>query len=91
MTTMQQTADSAIGRRQATTTGRRNVLSPLTAVALAASLVGGIVGAAATAVAAQTIFNDQAAEQARLVQFAEQFKYALRWDDLQRQMYPYAR
>jgi hypothetical protein len=43
---------------------------------------------AATAVAAQTVFSDHAAEQARLLQFADQLTYALRWDDLQRQMYP---
>jgi hypothetical protein len=83
MTTLQQTADIAVGRRTAT-------LNPLAAVALAAAVVGGIVGGAATAVAAQTVFNDQAAEQARLVQFAEQLNYALRWDDLYRQMHPYA-
>ena len=43
-----------------------------------------------TAVASQTVFNDRAAEQARLLQFAEQLKYAQQWDDLHRQMYPYA-
>ena len=42
-----------------------------------------------TAVASQTVFNDRAAEQARLLQFAEQLKYAQRWDDLHRQMYPF--
>jgi hypothetical protein len=90
MTTMQQTADVAVGRPAAS--GRRpKVLSPLVSVALAASIAGGIVGGAATAIAAQTVFNDRAAEQARLVQFADQLKYALRWDDLYRQMYPYVK
>lgn len=82
MTTLQQTAGVAIGRRTAT-------LNPLAAVALAAAVVGGIVGGTATAIATQTVFDDTAAEQARLVQFADQFKYALQWDDLYRQMYPY--
>jgi len=90
MTTLQQTADIAIGQRAAASTGRRNMLNPLAAVALAAALAGGIVGGALTAVASQTVFHDRAAEQARLVQFADQLKYALRWDDLYRQMYPYA-
>ena len=89
MTTMQQTADVATGQREVASTGRRNVLSPLAAVALAAAVAGGIVGGAVTAVAAQTVFNDRAAEQARLLQFAEQLKYAQQWDDLHRQMYPY--
>jgi hypothetical protein len=89
MTTMQQTADVAIGQPEAASTGRRNVLSPLAAVALAAAVAGGIVGGAVTAVAAQTVFNDRAAEQARLLQFAEQLRYAQQWDDLHRQMYPY--
>ena len=71
--------------------GSRKALGPLATVALAASLAGGIVGGAATAVAAQTVFNDRAAEQARLVQFADQLTYALRWDDLHRQMYPYVK
>jgi hypothetical protein len=87
MTTLQQTADIAVGRQSAS--GRRTSLSPLAAVALAAAVAGGIVGGALTAVASQTVFNDHAAEQARLVQFAEQLKYALRWDDLHWQMYPY--
>ena len=39
--------------------------------------------------ASQAVFNDRAAEQARMLQFADQLKYALRWDDLHRQMYPY--
>ena len=90
MTTLQQTADIAIGQRAAASTGRHNMLNPLAAVALAAALAGGIVGGALTAVASQTVFHDRAAEQARLVQFADQLKYALRWDDLHRQMYPYA-
>ena len=84
MTTLQQTAGSAVARRTAS-------LNPLAAVALAAAVVGGIVGGAATAVAAQTMCNDRAAEQARLVQFADQLTYALRWDDLHRQMYPYVK
>jgi hypothetical protein len=71
--------------------GSRKALGPLATVALAASLAGGIVGGTATAVAAQTVFNDRAAEQARLVQFADQLTYALRWDDLYRQMYPYVK
>ena len=87
MTTLQQTADIAVGRQSST--GRRATLNPLAAVALAAAVAGGIVGGALTAVTSQTVFNDRAAEQARLVQFAEQFKEALRWDDLHRQMYPY--
>ena len=90
MTTMTRPAtEVAIGTTPRS--GSRKALGPLATVALAASLAGGIVGGAATAVAAQTVFNDQAAEQARLVQFAEQFKYALRWDDLHRQMYPYVK
>ena len=88
MTTLQQTADTAIGQRAAANTGRRNMLNPLAAVALAAALAGGIVGGAVTAVAAQTVFDDRAAEQARIIQLAEQLKYAIRWDDLHRQMYP---
>jgi hypothetical protein len=90
MTTLTHPApDIAIGATP--TTGSRKALGPLATVALAAALAGGIVGGAATAVAAQTVFNDRAAEQARLVQFADQLKYALRWDDLQRQMYPYVK
>ena len=82
MTTLPQTAGVAAGRRTAT-------LNPLAAVALAAAVAGGIVGGVATAVAAQTVFDDTAAEQARLVQFAEQYKYALQRDELYRQMHPY--
>jgi hypothetical protein len=90
MTTITHPAsDIAIGATPRT--GSRKALGPLATVALAASLAGGIVGVAATAVAAQTVFNDRAAEQARLVQFADQLKYALRWDDLYRQMYPYVK
>jgi hypothetical protein len=82
MTALQQTTDVAAGRRTAT-------LNPLAAVALGVAVVGGIVGGVATAAAAQTVFDDTAAEQARLTQFAEQYKYALRWDDLNRQLHPY--
>jgi hypothetical protein len=90
MTTMQRTADVAVGHATpASRTARVNLANPLAAVALAAAVAGGIVGGAVTAVASQTVFHDRAAEQARLVQFAEQLKYALRWDDLYRQMYPY--
>ena len=90
MTTMTRPAtDIAIGTKAHT--GSRKGLGPVASVALAASLAGGIVGVAATAVAAQTVFNDRAAEQARLVHFADQLTYALRWDDLQRQMYPYGK
>ena len=84
MTTLQQTAGSAVARRTAS-------LNPLAAVALAAAVVGGIVGGAATAVAAQTVLNDRAAEQARLAEFAEQLTYAQRWDDLYRQMHPFVK
>lgn len=87
MTTLKQTADIAVGRQS--TTGRRATLNPLAALALAAAVAGGIVGGALTAVASQTVFNDRAAEQARLVQFAEQLKEAQRWDDVYRQMHPY--
>jgi hypothetical protein len=87
MTTLQQTADIAVGRQS--TTGRRATLNPLAALALAAAVAGGIVGGAVTAVASQTVFSDRAAEQARIVQFAEQLKEAQRWDDLYRQMHPY--
>jgi hypothetical protein len=83
MTTLQQTADIAVGRKHATT------INPLAAVALAAAVAGGIVGGALTAVASQTVFSDRAAEQARLVEFREQLKEAQRWDDLYRQMHPY--
>jgi hypothetical protein len=89
MTTFQQTADIAVGNPTSASRTARFV-NPLAAVALAAALAGGIVGGAVTAVASQTVFHDRAAEQARLVQFADQLKYALRWDDLHRQMYPYA-
>ena len=87
MTTLQQTADITVGPQSAT--GRRATLNPLAALALAAAVAGGIVGGALTAVASQTVFNDRAAEQARLVQFAEQLKEAQRWDDVYRQMHPY--
>ena len=89
MTTMQQAAEIGVGRQTAAHTGRRVRPGPLAVVALAAAIVGGIAGGAATALATDTVFNDRAAEQARLVQFAEQLKYALRWDDLYRQMYPF--
>jgi hypothetical protein len=90
MTTLTRPApDVAIGATPRT--GSRKALGPLATVALAAAVAGGIVGGAATAVAAQTVFNDRAAEQARFLQFADQLTYALRWDDLQRQMYPYAK
>ena len=90
MTTMQRTADVAVGHvTPSSHTARVRFANPLAAVALAAALAGGIVGGAVTAVASQTVFHDRAAEQTRLVQFAEQLKYALRWDDLHRQMYPY--
>jgi hypothetical protein len=90
MTTMTRPAsDIAIGATPHS--GGRKALGPLATVALAASIGGGIVGGVATAVAAQSVFNDRAAEQARLVQFADQLTYALRWDDLQRQMYPYVK
>ena len=90
MTTMQRTADVAVGHATPSSrTARVRFANPLAAVALAAALAGGIVGGAVTAVASQTVFNDRAAEQARIVQFADQLKYALRWDDLHRQMYPY--
>ena len=89
MTTLTRPAsDVAIG---AAVSGSREALGPLATVALAAAVAGGIVGGTATAVAAQTVFDDRAAEQARLVQFADQLTYALRWDDLHRQMYPYAK
>ena len=88
MTTLTRPAtDISIGTTPRTAS--RKGLGPLATVALAASLAGGIVGGAATAVAAQTVFNDGDAEQARLVQFAEQLEYALRWDDLYRQTHPY--
>ena len=90
MTTMTHPAsDIAIG--SPSRNGRRTIPLSLAGVALAASLAGGIVGGAATAAATQTVFNDRTAENARLVQFAEQLKYALRWDDLYRQMYPYVK
>lgn len=92
MTTMTRPAsDIAVGTTERTGSGSRKVVGPLATVALAASLAGGIVGVAATAVAAQTVFTDQAAEQARLLQFADQLTYAHRWDDLQRQMYPHGK
>ena len=71
--------------------GGRKARAPLAPVALAAGVAGGSGGGAAPAGAARTVFNDRAAEQARFVQFADQLKYALRWDDLQRQLYPYAK
>jgi hypothetical protein len=84
MTTLTRPAsDIAIG---ATARTGRKALGPLATVALAASLAGGIVGGAAMAFAGQTVFNDRAAEQARLVQFADQLTYALRCDDLYRQI-----
>ncbi len=90
MTTMQRTADSAVGHTTPTSrTARVSLANPLAAVALGLALAAGIVGGAVTAIASQTVFHDSAAEQARLVQFAEQLKYAQRWDDLNRQMYPY--
>jgi hypothetical protein len=90
MTTMTRPAsDIAVGSAAQTGSGSRKALGPVATVALAASLAGGIVGVAATALATQAVFNDQAAEQARLLQFADQLTYALRWDDLQRQMYPF--
>ena len=90
MTTLTNPAsDIAIGATSRT--GSRKALGPLATVALAAAIAGGIFGGAATAVAAQTVFNDRAAEQARLVRFADQLTYALRWDDLQRQLYPYVK
>jgi hypothetical protein len=89
MTTMQRTADVAVGHATPARTARISFANPLAAVALAAALAGGILGGAVTAVASQTVFHDRSAEQARLIQFADQFKYALRWDDLHRQMYPY--
>ena len=92
MTTMQRTADVAVGHATPSSrTARVRFANPLAAVALAAALAGGIVGGAVTAVASQTVFNERAAEQARLVQFAEQLEYALRTDDLYRQMYPYVK
>ena len=87
MTTLQQTADIAVGRQS--TTGRRATLNPLAAVVLAAAVAGGIVGGALTAVASQTVFSDRAAEHARLVKFREELKAAQRWDDLYKQMHPY--
>ena len=60
---------------------------PLVAVALAASLAGGIVGAAAT-VAVPNLTRDPAAEQAKWLEFADQFERAIRWDDLWKQMHP---
>ena len=90
MTTLTHPAsDIAIGATSRT--GSRKAHGPLATVALAAASAGGIFGGAATAVAAQTVFNDRAAEQARLVRFADQLQYALRWDDLQRQLYPYVK
>ena len=90
MTTIQRTADVAVGHATpASRTARVSLAKPLAAVALAAALAAGIVGGAVTAVASQTVFNDRAAEQARLLQFAEQLEYAQQWDDLHRQMYPY--
>ena len=90
MTTMQRTADVAVGHTPPSSRSARvGLANALAAVALAAALAGGIVGGAVTAVASQTVFNDRAAEQARMLQFAEQLKYAQQWDDLHRQMYPY--
>jgi hypothetical protein len=90
MTTMQRTADVAVGHdTPASRTARVSLANPLAAVALAVALAAGIVGGAVTAVASQTVLHDRAAEQARLLQFAEQLKYAQQWDDLHRQMYPY--
>jgi len=92
MTTMTRPAsDIAIGTTAHTGIRSRKGIGALATVALAASLAGGIGGGAATAVAAQTLFNDRAAEQARLVQFADQLTYALRWDDLYRQIHPYVK
>jgi hypothetical protein len=91
MTTMQRTADVAVSHATPVSpTARVSLAKPLAAVALAAALGAGIVGGAVAAIASQTVFNDRAAEQARLLQFAEQLKYAQQWDDLHRQMYPYA-
>ena len=51
--------------------------------------LGGV--AAHVRVAARRRLHDRAAEQARLVQIAEQLEYALRSDDLDRQMYQYVK
>ena len=90
MTTMQRTADVAVDHTTPTSgTARVRFTKPLAAMALAVALGAGIVGGAVAAVASQTVFHDRAAEQARLLQFAEQLKDAQRWDDLHRQMYPF--
>ena len=89
MTTIQRTADIAVGNAKPAGTTRLSLANPVAAVALGLALAAGIVGGAVTAVASQTVFHDGAAEQARLLQFAEQLKDAQRWDDLHRQMYPY--
>ena len=90
MTTMQRAADVAVGNGTAASRSARvSLANPVADLALGLALAAGIVGGAVTAVASQIVFHDGAAEQARLVQFAEQLKYAQQWDDLHRQMYPF--
>ena len=85
-TTPRQVAVSDRQRGAANSRQRRGAI-PLIAVALAASLAGGAVGAAA-AVAAPGLTRDPAAEQARWLEFVEQLEEAIRLDDLWQQQHP---
>jgi hypothetical protein len=84
MTTIEATAPRqvAVGNRQQDTSshGVRRRPMPLVAVALAAALTGGVIGAAA-AVAAPSLTRDHAAEQARWKEYVVQLEEAIRRDD----------
>jgi len=66
---------------------RATIALPLAAIALTASLAGGIVGAAAT-VAVPTLTRDRAAEQAQWLDLVEELEEAARRDDLWQARYP---
>ena len=92
MTTMQRTADVAVGHATPSSrTARVRFANPLAAVALAAALAGGIVGGAVTAVASQTVFHDRAAELSVWSNSPSSSSTRCGSDDLYRQMYPYVR
>lgn len=91
MTTIEATAPGqvAVGNRQRDTSshGARRRPMPLAAVALAAALTGGVIGAA-TAIAAPTLTRDHAAEQARWKAFVVDLEEAIRRDDRWQLMHP---
>jgi hypothetical protein len=60
---------------------------PLVAVALAAALTGGVMGAAA-AIAAPTLTRDHAAEQARWKAYVVELEEAIRRDDRWQLLHP---